>query len=273
MGQRRGYWNFQFGPSLTPAMKWLMIANTAVFLLQVICRVGFGRDFLAEFFALNSYAVVRGAIWQPVTYMFLHANGRHLVFNMLWLWLLGCPVEGAWGTRPIVYYYFFTGIGGGLLTLIMNLGVPSYTLGASGAAFGIIVAFGMTFPEDIVHFLFIFPMRGKHFAMLAIGLEFLMTIDYTSSGGRGIARFAHLGGALFGYLYLKYGDKIRYSMPRIRLNFGGRKEGKKSDKAKEWEIRMQQEIDPILDKISREGFDSLTWREKKILKRGRGRKR
>lgn len=268
MGRETGQWSYQFGPPITPVIKWMMIANAAVFLLQLVFRTGFGRDFLIEFFALNPTLVVRGAIWQLGTYMFLHANAWHLALNMLWLWMLGSPVEGVWGPRPFLYYYLFAGVGAGLLDFMMNLGVNSFTLGASGAAFGIIVAFGMTFPNDIVRFMFIFPMRGKHFAMLAIGLELLMTMDYWNPGGRGVARFAHLGGALFGYIYLKYGDKIRYSIPRIRFNANPGKKRAPDN----WEDFMQNEIDPILDKISREGFGSLTKKERKILKKGRGRK-
>jgi hypothetical protein len=110
-----------------------------------------------------------------------------------------------------------------------------------------------------------FPMRARSFVILFAAIELWMTLASGPRAG-GVARFAHLGGMLFGYLYLKYGDRFRYSLPRIRINMGSL--GKKREK--DWTSFMNEEVDPILDKISREGLHSLTRRERKLLKKARG---
>ena len=258
---------------MTPVIKQLIIINAVVFLLQNICFLTLGIDYLAVFFGLNSYWVLKGMVWQPVTYMFLHYDLLHLIFNMFALWMFGSSVEAAWGAREFLKYYFFTGIAAGLCSLVTSLGVNVTTIGASGAIFGLLVAFGMLYPNAKVLFMFIFPMRAKHFVLLFAGLELWMTLGVGPRAG-GVARFAHLGGMLFGYLYLKFGDKVTFSLPRIpriRFNVGSRKN--KREEPDTWNSFMENEIDPILDKISREGFGSLTKRERKLLKKGRGSKR
>lgn len=272
MGPRYyGQSEMRFGPQLTPAVKWLIIANAAVFFLQQLFFAGLGRDYLSIFFGLNPYAVLHGMVWQPATYMFLHYDLWHLLFNMFALWMFGSSVESVWGPREFLKYYFFTGIAAGLLSFLTSLGVNVITIGASGAIFGILVAFGMLFPNNIVLAFFLFPMRAKNFVLLFAALELYITVQAGPHSG-GVARFAHLGGMLFGYLYLKFGDKVKYSVPRFslpRIRFNMRP--KKATNVEEWNLFMQNEVDPILDKISREGFGSLTRKERRILKKARGR--
>jgi membrane associated rhomboid family serine protease len=204
-------------------------------------------------------------IWQPVTYMFLHFDLLHILFNMFMLWMFGSSIEGEWGSREFLKYYFFTGIAAGLLSLLVSINANVVTIGASGAIFGILVAFGMLFPDRIVLLFLFFPMRARNCVILLAAIELYMTLASGPHGG-GVARFAHIGGMLFGYLYLKHGDRVRFSLPRIRFNMRSQSRNSGGD----WLEFMQQEVDPILDKISREGIHSLTRRERKILKKARG---
>ncbi|GAB4350635.1 MAG: rhomboid family intramembrane serine protease [Candidatus Abyssubacteria bacterium] len=258
---------FPFSVRMTTAVKWLIIANVAVFVLQTVSIIALKRDYLTVFFGLTSPLVLRGMIWQPVTYMFLHGGPWHILINMLFLWMFGTEVEGMWGAKSFLRYYFLTGVGAGILSFLAGLGNPHPTIGASGAIFGIMVAFAMLFPNRIVLMFFFFPMRARNAVLLLGAFELWVTLTAGPYAG-GVARLAHLGGALVGFLYLKYGDKIRYSLPRIRFTNSTGRQSKEDD----WERFMNEEVDPILDKISREGIHSLTWKERKILKKARGKR-
>lgn len=267
MARYYGDSGLQFSIGLPTAVKWLIIANVAVFLLQNILLLAF-RFPLIDFLGLNPDAVLHGMVWQFVTYMFLHYGIYHILFNMFALWMFGSDIEKVWGAKSFLYYYFFTGIGAGVLSFLSSIGSNFVTIGASGAIFGILVAFAMLFPNRIVLVFFLFPMRARNFVILFGAIELWMTLASGPVGG-GVARFAHLGGMLFGYLYLKFGSKVRFSMPRIRLNLKLRR----NKTEEEWLQFMRNEVDPILDKISRQGIQSLTRREKRILKRARGHRR
>ncbi len=268
MGRYYGGSNIQFGPQITPAVKQLIIINVVVFVLQYLSRRALGGDYLSIIFGVNYYGVIRGMIWQPVTYMFLHGTPWHLALNMFILWMFGSSIEQAWGPREFLKFYFFTGVMAGLLSLAVTIGQNVVTIGASGAIFGLLVAFGMLYPDRIILAFFIFPMRAKNFVLLLAALELMMTLEAGDPNANNIARGAHIGGMLFGYLYLKFGDRVRRSLPRLRFNArSGRKK-----KVDDWNGFMQNEVDPILDKIGREGIHSLTRKERRILKKARGRR-
>ena len=255
---------------MTPAVKYLLIANVAVFFAMFILQDAMGENFrwFIHIFGLNPAWVLRGAIWQFVTYIFLHGDFWHLAFNMLWLWMLGCSLEADWGSRPFLNYYFFTGIAAGVVNFLATIGSNVPTIGASGACFGIIVAYAMAYPDRLIYIYMLFPVKVKHFAIFAVGINLYAAVQNTDPRAGGVAHFAHLGGALFGYLYLKFGDRVSFSLPRIRLNTRQRT----GNKAGDWHNFMRSEVDPILDKISREGIHSLTRKERKILKKARGRR-
>lgn len=255
---------------MTPAVKYLLIANVAVFFAMFILQDAMGENFrwFIHIFGLNPAWVLRGAIWQFVTYMFLHGDFWHLAFNMLWLWMFGCSLEADWGSRPFLKYYFFTGIAAGVVNFLATIGSNVPTIGASGACFGIIVAYAMAYPDRLIYIYMLFPVKVKHFAVFAVGINLYAAVQNTDPRAGGVAHFAHLGGALFGYLYLKFGDRVRFSLPQIRLNMRSRT----GNKAGDWHNFMRSEVDPILDKISREGIHSLTRKERKILKKARGRR-
>jgi membrane associated rhomboid family serine protease len=224
---------YSFGPGpISPAVKWIIWANIGMFVATLAFPV------LIEFLGLSTEQIVERAwVWQPVTYMFLHGDAMHILFNMLGIWMFGVELERLWGTRFFLRYYAVTGVGAALTTigvafLPFEFADPVYksvTIGASGALYGILLAFAKYYPNRPILMFFLFPVPAKYFVMIIGALSFL-------TGGRGIAHAAHLGGLIFGYLYLRNGRggltaeiKYRYlkwKMNRLRRKFdvysGGR---------------------------------------------------
>jgi len=168
--------------------------------------------------------VIRGWIWQPATSMFLHDPGNlfHLLFNMLMLWMFGGELERHWGGRAFLRFYLVCGVGAGLFATVIGLfgetARYTATIGASGAVFGVIMAYGMVFSERVVLFMMIFPMKARTMALILFALAFFYTM---SAGiGSGISHVSHLGGAVVGYLYLRrvwrVGDFVRELKWKIR---------------------------------------------------------
>ncbi len=215
MGFRERYTepgNYRFG-GFPVAVKWLLISNIALFIIYFLAvRAGWGELFF--YFGLIPGAVLQ--LWglpQLVTYMFLHdpLGFTHVLFNMLTLWMFGADLERSWGTRRFVQYYFICGIGAGLCAVVGNLllgDLNSRTIGASGAIYGLLLAFGVLFPDRTVLFSFLFPIQAKYFVMIIGTITFLSTIG---SSGSGVSHIAHLGGMVFGYFYLKS------RLPRVDL--------------------------------------------------------
>ena len=219
-------------------------------------------DWLGLFGLVPRYVFARFRLWQLATYMFLHAGLWHLVVNMLMLWFFGPAVESAWGKRQFLFYYFFTGIGAGLCSFITGVRSSIPVVGASGAIFGILVAYAMMFPETIILLFFIFPMKIRHAVLVLAGINLLGALSQPYAG---IAYFAHLGGGLFGYLYLKSEWIQRQLSYRMGLNLKDRRRAKQNRKEDLSEQELTQQADKILDKISKYGINSLTRKERKIL--------
>src|SRR5688572_4708570 len=224
--------SFSFGPgALSPAIKLLIIANVAGFLISfvfraIVIRLGVVPQAVFEQFA----------VWQLVTYMFLHGDVVHLLVNMLGLWMFGTELERTWGTRFFTKYYFVTGIGAGITTLLWSISPFPYAdsiyysvmIGASGACYGVLLAYGMYFPHRPIYLYFVFPIPAKYFVMIIGAITFLSSIG---AGGSGVAHTAHLGGLVVGYVYLtalrgggplqeiKY-RWLRWKMNRARNRFG-----------------------------------------------------
>jgi membrane associated rhomboid family serine protease len=202
-------------------VKWLLISNTAVFVLTYLAA---GTRFLETVFAwlaLRPDDVVHHlAIWQLVTYLFLHGGVMHLLFNMLTLWMFGVTLERDWGTRRFLKYYFLCGIGAGFCDVAVNALLGNWntsTIGASGAIYGVLLAFGVLYPESTILFLFIFPIQAKYFVMIYGALALLGAMNVNS----GVSNVAHLGGMLFGLLYLKvrFPKMDMYEMRRWYRNY------------------------------------------------------
>lgn len=207
-------------PPFYGAVKTLVIINTAVFFVQLLLGIGAPR-LLAYFryFELIPRDVMHGLVYQVVTYGFLHSGFLHIIFNMLALWMFGAQVESGWGKRQFYEFYFYCLIGAALVTIAISytgvLGVsPDIpTVGASGAIFGIIVAFGMIYGEQEV--MMILPpvsLKAKYMAIILVLIELALALGAASTPGGGVAYAAHLGGALFGWIYVKF-------FPRQGLRF------------------------------------------------------
>ncbi len=197
---RSGYGGIPMSTGLPPVLKNLILANVAVFLLQIAGGYGFNR-----MFGLSSPEVFGSLrIWQFGTYMFLHGNVFHIAINMFLLFMFGRELEELWGGPAFLKFYMFCGIGAGLVTYLFTRGTNILTIGASGAVFGVLVAYAVIYPErQITLFLFfVLPLqlKAKHLVMILGFLEFLHVLAGTEDG---IGHYAHLGGALLGYIYLK----------------------------------------------------------------------
>jgi membrane associated rhomboid family serine protease len=190
---------------VTPGIKWIIITNVAVFILQMAMRLAQRGGIELVFGLVPSVTFHDLWLWQLVTYMFLHTTDwlGHLLLNMLMLWMFGTEVERAWGTRRFLFYYFLCGIGAGLITALLLR--DSTTIGASGAIYGVMLAYGMMFPNRTVLFMFMFPMRAMTMVLLCIGIQVFSLLSLQD----GVAYVAHLGGLLFGYLYLKRAWRLR----------------------------------------------------------------
>ena len=293
----------------------LLIINVLVYLLASVVELG-GKS-LTDWGALHFFMASDFHVYQFITYQFLHGGFTHLFFNMFALWMFGCVIENVWGPKKFIFYYIFCGVGAGLcqemvqyisfaadgltsldpaqilnvngqrlmtVDQIMNL---SSTIGASGAVYGILLAFGMTFPNERI---FIFPLpipiKAKWFVAIYAIIEFVSAM---SSVGDGVAHMAHIGGMLFGFLLILYWRKrpnsyfnvdatrqffdkwsrtsrtshtgetsytssnTTYSRPEDDMEYNARKKAR------------QEKIDKILDKIRVSGYDSLSKEEKRRL--------
>jgi rhomboid family protein len=279
-------------PRITRAVQWLLALNVGVYFLQLTL---FGPDAVFTALALNP-ARFPGSWWTIVTYMFVHAWLAHLAFNMFTLWMFGPRLEQAWGTRAFVQFYLWCGLGGGVAHLLFAR--HSAVIGASGAISGLLVAYALRWPDEEVYLFGVIPMKSRWLIAAMIG----MNVIFALSPGSGIDWTAHLGGMGFGWLFLKlYSmgglDRVRgwvssvpdesedmpRAVPRTRPSMRDRTRGTdevvarsnavvlreskpmqhvpKQETPKEYAAR----INSVLDKISRQGIESLTRDERRLL--------
>ena len=300
---------------IPPITKNLLIINVLAFLAYYVMR-GQGVD-MNDIFGLHFFLAPDFHIYQLFTYMFMHGGFTHLFFNMFALWMFGCTIENAWGSRRFLYYTLACGVGAGVFQECaqfvsyavqglaaydtvniegMVMPMSSYinlwnTVGFSGAVYGILLGFGMTYPEERI---FIFPLpvpiKGKWFVCIYAAIELFSALGTT---GDGVAHVAHLGGMAIGWVIIR---QWRRQYER-RMAFGGwvgyeiREEKSLADRLRQWwasvtaaftarkgsgspynkdernrtEEKRQEEIDRILEKIKRSGYDSLTADERRKL--------
>ena len=201
------------GGAVTPVVKFLLIVNVVVFFLQL-----FLPSEVLVWFGLVPYLVWHHFyLWQVFTYQFLHGGLGHIIINMLGLWMFGCDLERRWGSDFFLRYYFVSVLGGGILNAIL---LPSQTvpsIGASAGVYGILLAYGLIYPNRIVYVYFLFPIKMKYLVIF-MGLISLYSSLAATQGG--IAHLAHLGGMAFGYLYLRGGnpwDRFKTYLDQRRL--------------------------------------------------------
>ncbi|MCM3878734.1 MAG: rhomboid family intramembrane serine protease [Vicinamibacterales bacterium] len=231
---------YSFGPGpLSPAIKALIITNAVVFLLS---RYVF--PWMTEFLGLMPAAIFQQLrLWQLVTYMFLHGGIGHILFNMLALWMFGTELERMWGTPAFLRYYFATGIAAGVTTILFSIlpfevTAPLYdsvTIGASGAIFGLLLAYGLIFPNRTI-LLVVFPIPAKYFVMIVGVIVLLQAVE---GSGSGVAHITHLGGLVAGYALLRRprfspASEVRYRYLRWKMDKARKKfaihTGGKNDK-------------------------------------------
>lgn len=260
---------FSFGYGLTPWVKRLLIANTAVYL--VLLAVPVLQVWLAFVPALT---LIRP--WTPLTYMFVHGGFFHLFFNMLILFFFGPPLEGMWGSREFLKFYVISGLGGALFSYVFAF--DSAVVGASAAIYGVMLAFAMNWPNMPIHIWGILPVKAK---WLVAFLAVASILSIMGGANRGVAHFAHLGGFAAAFLYLRFNDQLTNRVTRLkqfvsrrRLNVS-RGEGEEPQprpgrrvghaRSRRDEDRVLDEVDRVLDKISEEGLQSLSDDERRLL--------
>lgn len=217
MGPQLQNVRISLGDSLTPTVKVLIWINGLVYFFLLIAS---GKDFQVANLSVNyvnllvlilglvPQSVVQDyAFWQPITYMFVHHQFFHVLFNMLGLWWFGAGVEEAWGRSRFLRFYFFTGVGAALITMATSFLAPSLasptaaTIGASGAIFGLLVAYGFLFPDRTIYIMGIIPLRAKYCVVVFGGVAFISLWEGRASG---VSHIAHLGGLACGLLWFLY---------------------------------------------------------------------
>lgn len=272
----------------------LVIANAVVFVLQSILeRSPTLAGYYYGYCALSLAGLEHGFVWQLLTYQFMHASLLHVVFNCWAIYVFGLAVEGALGRKPFLALYFSSGVAGGLLQVLAeflpfgSFGGP--VVGASAAAFGLVAAFAMLFPDRILLLFFIIPMRAKFLLLVCAGVALagIVFAPNDALGSAHVAHVAHLGGMAAGILFIRYAIHWDWHWPRFRRARPApvrRLARVPSPKSSFWakarnapaeelapEEFLSKEVDPILDKITAHGIQSLTERERRILEAARER--
>jgi membrane associated rhomboid family serine protease len=280
-----------YGPRVSFTVA-LLIVNTIVFVAEMIAVRAGVRGFIGKYLSLSIPGLKSGYIWQLLTFQFMHANVAHLLGNSLLIFFCGRAVEAALGGRRFLLVYFASGVIGGLVQLLFSLVISENdaVMGASAGGMGLVGAFAMlSWDEQItLLLLYIIPvnMRGKTLFWLSLALVLL----YMLAPQNGIANAAHLGGLLAGFFYVRQIAMGRWHFPQWRLpsrpasaaprELAAKHAGKKSiwnkskippDEDLSPAEYLQKEVDPILDKISAHGIQSLTAREREILEKARSR--
>ena len=224
---------------MTPAVRWIIYVNVATFFLTF-----FAPEFFVNFFGLVPKEILENLwAWQLVTYLFIHDPGgvMHVLFNMLAVWMFGVELERRWGSPAFLRFYFITGVGAGIATVLVSLlplaatrsfyAIP--TIGASGAVYGLILAWALIFPHRQVLFMMIFPLPARTFAFILGAMSFLFAA--TGRNG-GVAEATHLAGFVIAYLYLKGPTNLqlelkyrmtKWRMDRMRRKFGVHQGGRR----------------------------------------------
>jgi membrane associated rhomboid family serine protease len=244
----------------TPWVRKLLAANIVIFIVSWLLPA------LAGWFAFQPSSVLFRP-WTLVTYMFIHGNFWHLLFNMLGLFFFGPPLEERWGSREFLKYYLICGLGGAALSFVFAFN--SSVIGASAAVYGVMLAFALNWPDMPIYIWAIFPVKAKWVVIALATLSFMSAFGASD----GVAHFAHLGGFAAGFLYLKMDaatggpvQKIKRALSRRRLKVVPGSTTQKPDQSRALrEERTLDEVDRVLDKISTQGMASLTPEEKKLL--------
>ena len=288
MLEDRDYMRQSSGRLRWSATLTLIVVLTIVYLLQMSVLSGALQE---DYLALSVPGIKRGFVWQLLTFQFLHATPQpwHLLSNCWVLFVFGRAVESALGKPRFLILYFLSGVIGGLFQIFVSLVWPNYfagwVVGASAGIFGVVAAFALLFPEETLLLFFVIPVRAKWLLIISIGIAALGIAAPGQFGGN-IAHAAHLGGILTGMAFIRFGGELSDNLlapfesrrrkrelmkaVSIKIPQWPRQKSESRDEMPEEEF-ISREVDPILDKISQHGIQSLTERERKILEAARNR--
>lgn len=277
----RGFNSVSFGfGAPTPVVKRLLVANVVVFVAGWIV----GERTMIDWFGFHAGTDFLLRPWGAVTYMFVHGGFGHILVNMLFLFFFGPPLESKWGGSEFLRFYFVAGLGGAALGFFFAGDVP--VVGASGAVYGVLLAFAMNWPDARIWVYAIFPVKAKWLVLFAFVVSLFSTF---AQPGSGVAHFAHLGGLLAAFVYLRADVGTSSSLQRLkrsardmrrRMAIISRDEddgpdrsrtrrSAREDESDRWSPQRERElldqVDRVLDKISKEGMGSLSEEERRIL--------
>ena len=251
-----------YKPTLfTDAIKVLVTINFCIFVLQSIARAE--NLFFPLFGLVPKLVWSELMIWQPFTYMFFHGGIWHVLINMFVLWMFGNELERLWGKKFFLNYYFTTGVGAGLVTMIFGLNSMTPIDGASGAVYGVLLAYGVIYPNRQVYLYGLIPIKSIWFVIGVGVIAFLSSFNEMSQ----ISHLTHLSGMIIGYLLLKKPVRWKtlwFSISKRVMEYKVQKEEKKVLQ----QHVIEGDVDQILDKINREGFNSLSEEEQDRLYKG-----
>ena len=244
----------------TPSgIKFLLIANIVIFILLELSGE---KNFLFSSFGLVPNLVwQKFKIWQLFTYLFIHGDLLHILLNMFMLWVCGQDLENQWGKKDFFLFYFICGIGAGFITVLFNIHSITPIVGASGAIYGLLIAYGFTYPNRILLLYGLFPVKAKY---VVLGFGFVAFIASFSANQSNISHITHLSGMIIGFIFICFnlnwnGIKVWYF--RLRL----KNTTKKFFDTNNETASMKHKVDEILDKLNDSGWESLTDKEEKYL--------
>jgi membrane associated rhomboid family serine protease len=247
--------------TIPSGVKLLVIINIVVF---VLTELSGQRNILFSSFGLVPNQVWSNfKIWQLFTYLFIHGGFIHLFFNMFVLWMFGKDLEMQWGKNEFLLFYFTCGIGAGLMTVLFSISSIIPIVGASGAIYGLLVAYGFTYPNRMVYLYGLFPLKVK---FMVLGLGVIAFFAFLSANQSNVSHITHLSGMIIGVLYIYFifnWKNIKMEYYRLRLKNLKQKTSDQNDE----EVQMKKKVDVILDKLNDSGWDSLTEQEEKYLTR------
>ncbi len=242
----------------------LIVVNIIIFIFQTMGSM----DIILEYFALKPYTIIeKHYLWQFASYMFLHANFPHILFNMYAVLIFGIPIEQEWGSRRFLFYYFFTGIGAGITIFVFSLIIHGPespfllipTIGASGAVFGLLLAFGILYPNAELLLFFFLPIKAKYLVVLYGLLELFLELQ---GGVSNISHLGHLGGLFFGLVYFlifrkhTISFKTKIMQNRLMKNLDEHKRTLQEKSNTHFDKNTEYKI-AILKKLERHGADAL----------------
>lgn len=243
------------GPgALSPFIKLMLIANLGIYILQNMWPE---LTYLAGLTPSRFFSEFPNLIYQPLTYMFLHGGFGHILFNMFALWMFGTEIEFSWGSKSFGRFYLLGGLSGAVLTLMVNPEQSVPMVGASAAIYGILIAYWLMFPQRMLYIYMVVPVKVKYAipGMMLLGLLF---------AGASTANMAHLGGAIFGFVYLKANLRLlKFGSGLNNLRY--RRKTAKLAKKRQQADDVMKRVDIILDKINEIGIENLSKSERKFL--------